>query len=117
MTYLVFVADGAQGNTPDFELRFGTAMVSGFYPNFFFCAAGKKHNNDSRFQIGLYVERSALKGMGGDGGSTFKVQNNDSTCQLCSYITGTALWSQREVINFKITPRVNFLHLVQPFAL
>ena len=29
--------------------------------------------------------------MGGDGGSTFKLQNNDSTCQLCSYITGTAL--------------------------
>ena len=62
----------------------------------------EKHNNDSRFQIGWYVERSVLKGMGGDGGSTFKLQNNDSTCQLCSYITGTALYFVESTRGYKL---------------
>ena len=59
-------------------------------------------NNDSRFKIGWYVERSVLKGMGGDGGSTFKLQNNDSTCQLCSYITGTALYFVESTRGYKL---------------
>ena len=55
VTHLVFVADGAQGNTPDFELRFGTAMVSGFYPNFFFCLLGYNwHVMDIRFFVSLF---------------------------------------------------------------